>query len=821
MCAASVFGTNRYKYFKNVGGLSHAPRFLRPGFQTASSLSRYTRNVQRLPQVMFRAVKSGYCTGFIGLSAQLNYVLSKAERVIDPSGAFDGEDHVARKDSQALASLWADSWKKTQHDGKQTIHLVASFPHGTPEGSVVCIIRETCEELLSQGRNRFEYIAAVHTDTRNPHGHIIVNRRNGEGEWFYLARDHEFTYDLFKDTLVRHGMRYGVVLNNSSRLSRGLGDYARDDSRREAMRGLEGAILDYGSAAYKHREHGSDSFYVSLQTRFGMRTIWGVGLASVLKDSGAKIGDTIRIRHEGKRSVTVRAQDGTIFTAHRNDWRIDYAGAEYSAFDQRQADIPTDKEHDAARKRRELLLKEAGRYRVFAELCKGAQIALATAFNAAGAALQNGQRIDDLSHFEEDPMREDINLRDTNIARDRDALFASIEQAREQLRAVWDHLPNIADADRPQIEERYFNAVGKMDRLLMGEERHEFTQKATDSVYADDQRRKMARHLPTRSLQRLEQYGISRDEFTARAHIEVCSYALESHWISRDVETIGRHLNVDIHSEEGHEAALRVTMELHSALMDDVSEAESLTLEDWSRFQALKAEVHRADWGYDYGDESHVGETGREGVNNAVAAVQDFASQSEVHAQLASAALDLRTDRIPSDLDGFYVKPDQRYQLNAIVERPGIDMSERSRLADGLKAAEAYYFGDRPDAHTMHDIRDLAKQDTLTLEENKRIIDGLNEVFGQNGMDKIHLVHPEAFREAGFDIDGREALHIISAYSSAMQQYGYDTAALDQAIATKTELLNARDELETLREERAIGDKALQEELSEREGYGL
>lgn len=80
MCSASVFGTNRYEYFKNVDGLTYAPCFCRANAQ------RYACNVQRLPQVMFKLVKSGYCSGFIGLSAQLHYVLGKAERVIDPSG---------------------------------------------------------------------------------------------------------------------------------------------------------------------------------------------------------------------------------------------------------------------------------------------------------------------------------------------------------------------------------------------------------------------------------------------------------------------------------------------------------------------------------------------------------------------------------------------------------------------------------------------------------------------------------------------------------------------------------------------------------------
>lgn len=837
MCSASVFGTNRYEYFKNVGGLSHAPRFSRARFKAAVDISRYARNVQRLPQVIFRTVKSGYCSGFIGLSAQLNYVLGKAERVIDPSGEFDGKDHVACTESQRMASRWVDSWQKRTQDGKHTMHLVASFPHGTPSGAVECIIRDTCEELLSQGRNRFEYIAAIHTDTNNPHGHIIVNRRNGEGEWFYLARDGEFTYDLFKDTLVKHGQTYGVTLNNSSRLSRGLGDYALDSNPKAAMQGIEGTILNFGSAAYKHQEKGSDSFYVTLQTRFGERTIWGVGLASVLVMSGAERGDTIRIRHEGKKPVEVQTRDGETITTHRNDWRIEYEGEEYSSFAKAEtetAPAPTKNEQNAADNHRELILHEAGRYRRFADLCKGAQIALGIALNAASEALRNGHSIEDLDHFQEDIMSEDIHISEADIARDSDALFSSIEQAREQLSAVWDHLPNVPDAERPALEERYFNAVGNMDRLLVGERRREFTERAEGSVYSDEHRHKLAQKMPARSFQRLEQYGISRDEFTARTNIETCSYALESHWIERDIEVIGHHLNVDIHSEMGREAALYATTELHSALIDDISDTENLTMQDWQQLGKLRQQFDEAanrgvvsdpeqEWEEDnlpYNPDIRMERPDQFAVE--VAAFNQYAQKSSLHAELVSLVLDIEgLDKNYSFMQPkSYVVPENRHTLSDIAIQHGADLDTESGRINGLHAVETHYFG-TSNADTLYEIRDLAKKDTLTFEDSKRIVEGLNAVLGKNGMDEIHRVNPDVLTEAGFDIDSCEALRITAAYSSAMQQHGYDTQALDQAITAKTELLDARSELDRLHEEREIGERALEEDLNERDSYGL
>ena len=147
--AASVYGTNRYEFFKNIGGLSHDIGRVR------SDVARYAQNARRVPQVMFKAVKTGYASGFIGLSAQMNYVLGKAASIIDPSGEVDGLDRLENSKTSEIASRWVDSWDKKAKDARHSMHLVASFPAGTHAGAVECIVRDTCEEILSQGRGRF------------------------------------------------------------------------------------------------------------------------------------------------------------------------------------------------------------------------------------------------------------------------------------------------------------------------------------------------------------------------------------------------------------------------------------------------------------------------------------------------------------------------------------------------------------------------------------------------------------------------------------------------------------------------------------------
>ncbi|MCR5943925.1 hypothetical protein FG152_24440 [Ochrobactrum sp. XJ1] len=796
---ASVYGSNRYEFYKNVGGLSHDIGRVR------NNVGQYARNVRRLPQVMFKAVKTGYASGFIGLSAQMNYVLGKASKIIDPSGEVDGLDKLDSKKTNEIASQWVDGWKKSAKDNRHSMHLVASFPAGSHPGAVEYIVRDTCEELLSQGRGRFEYVAAIHTDTANPHGHILVNRRNAEGEWFYLARDHEFSYDVFKDALVKHARNYGIELNNSSRFSRGLADYPAD-KRNFAMRGLEGKIVDYGHAPYRNQKKGSDSFYITLATeRFGERTLWGVGLKSVLESSGAEAGDTINIKHAGKRAVTVPTNDGQTITTHRNDWRIAFNGLEFGTFD--DVDTVTDNERSVADERREIVLSEAGKYRRFSDVMRGSYLALGLAFSAAAETLRSGRSVDVLKNFMETSMSEAAAISDDEIRSDSDDLFETIAKARTQLDAVWQRIPEMNALDRPRIEQSYFNAVGDMDRLLVGERRREFEEHATGSVYSDEHRKRLSQRLSPVTTQRLEQYGINKDEFAARMNVENCSFALESHWIERDAEAIARQSGLDFETTQGRGQALERAAALHAAIISELDQKEELSLQDWNEFADMQAIIDRADWNRDYDD--------------AAKAFEQFAAKSPLHAEMASTVLDNHIDRIPANLDALYVRADRRDTMNAIVEPMGITLDTPKGRADALDTLEARYLGVGSDTDTINEIRDLAKKDILTFEDSKRLTEGLNLVLGRNGMDRLNGADSSVFKDAGIDIDRDEALRITESYSAALQKQGINTESLDRAIVAEKELVQTDKEIRQLHDEREKGNLTRTRDLKDDESYGL
>lgn len=101
---------------------------------------------------------------------------------------------------------------------------------------------------------------------------------------------------------------------------------------RETLRaGLTGKLMEAGPAPYQFDPKNTPSFYVTLRTKQGAKTYWGVELEQALADSGKQRGDMIKLQHLGKKPVTVNVpvknEQGVVtgFTpheTHRNQWTI-------------------------------------------------------------------------------------------------------------------------------------------------------------------------------------------------------------------------------------------------------------------------------------------------------------------------------------------------------------------------------------------------------------------------------------------------------------------------------------------------------------------
>jgi hypothetical protein len=109
---------------------------------------------------------------------------------------------------------------------------------------------------------------------------------------------------------------------------------ARD--QRDGPKGaIIGRLVDHGRANYNHDKDEKPSYYVTLQTPAGERTVWGKDLERSMAGGQFKAGDGISLEVRGaapvKIDANVRGDDGTIagretISAHRNEWEVKPAG---------------------------------------------------------------------------------------------------------------------------------------------------------------------------------------------------------------------------------------------------------------------------------------------------------------------------------------------------------------------------------------------------------------------------------------------------------------------------------------------------------------
>lgn len=185
------------------------------------------RAAQGASPAIFKMIRTGGCASRSQLSAQFNYLFSKSVDVHDSRGLLDGAKVLNPEQIESAVSRWADNWKG-QMNAARTSHMLMSFPRETKPSHVSLIAGEICREKLG---GRFDYMIAVHTDSpnKNPHAHIIVNRRGQDGDYFILRRGTEYSYEAFKEAMVDHADRYGIRLEATSRLQRGHIHYPPTD----------------------------------------------------------------------------------------------------------------------------------------------------------------------------------------------------------------------------------------------------------------------------------------------------------------------------------------------------------------------------------------------------------------------------------------------------------------------------------------------------------------------------------------------------------------------------------------------------------------
>ena len=175
---------------------------------------------------VFKAIRGGGTHTKSQLANQLDYLTTKSTHIVDSSGFLDGKAKLEAGDIKDLTERFAKRWDAGfKPKLGQTTHMLMSFPIGTRGEDVRDIATDVAERFFQTDEGHFDYIIAVHEDRDHPHAHLVLNRRSQEGEFFFLGRNHRFNYDDFRLAMVEEAEKYGVRLEATRRVERGVVHY--------------------------------------------------------------------------------------------------------------------------------------------------------------------------------------------------------------------------------------------------------------------------------------------------------------------------------------------------------------------------------------------------------------------------------------------------------------------------------------------------------------------------------------------------------------------------------------------------------------------
>lgn len=275
----------------------------RPGRAGGSLFSARARNLWRVGQgsnaAVFKKISRGGTHTGPRLAAQLDYLFSKSEAVFGNMVELEpGARGLSAEQRRDMAQEWSDGWSGEPKNG-HTTHLLLSFPADLSSRKALQIAEEWAFEMFQSGTHvgdEWAYVAALHTDRDHPHVHIVVNNRGLEqGQWFYMAKEHEFNIAMMKERLVGIAAEMGVELDASSRLERGILTYG--PSRAE----IEGAAREK-RRVHERPRHGKaleDGLAVVEQSAAALRLLASLASLSRLKDVALRMERAAEILETG------------------------------------------------------------------------------------------------------------------------------------------------------------------------------------------------------------------------------------------------------------------------------------------------------------------------------------------------------------------------------------------------------------------------------------------------------------------------------------------------------------------------------------------
>ncbi len=155
------------------------------------------------------------------------YDTDNSQKVELEGAVFTGRDYnLDRAEKEELIHDWATSWDRPIKSG-HTYHMILSTPKGTDPQVARAIGREFAMRIFESGDfgDKWDYVSALHTDTANPHVHLMINKHGEEsGKVLNTFKSAVLNLDYLRQVQVEIAAKYGLHLAATSKLARGITD---------------------------------------------------------------------------------------------------------------------------------------------------------------------------------------------------------------------------------------------------------------------------------------------------------------------------------------------------------------------------------------------------------------------------------------------------------------------------------------------------------------------------------------------------------------------------------------------------------------------
>lgn len=266
LVAKNIRGRNSHR-----GGSSRQSRSGRPA-GNMSGAGGFAGPVGRIHngllthQAMVKIVPKGMVKNSSHLAGQLKYISRDGALELDAATGALAQD--ANVDIADVVKDWKADWQNMRRQpGFYTYHMIVSYPADTDHEAAKAAAKDFSERLTSgEYGDVYKHVIAHHTDTKNPHAHIIINRAGENGKTLHISR-YGIDVQTLRELHVETARGVGITLNATSRFSRGVDRAPKALGRIHAERAgralplrekppIEAKIVPFPHYGAAHRPHG-------------------------------------------------------------------------------------------------------------------------------------------------------------------------------------------------------------------------------------------------------------------------------------------------------------------------------------------------------------------------------------------------------------------------------------------------------------------------------------------------------------------------------------------------------------------------------------